>query len=168
MSMTTLIGRAVALSRRGRLVLGAGTRGRGQQKHHRRHAEQQHRAPPEVRRATAPPTTGPITAPPMKHANQMPMAALRCRASRNMVLISDSVDGAMVAPAMPEGAAGDDQHRRRVEYAATIEAMPKPAAPIISSSPRPMRSPSVPMVIMKPDSMKLYTSMIQSCCVLLA
>ena len=37
----------------------------------------------------------------MKHENQMPMAALRCRASRNIVLISDSVDGAIVAPAIP-------------------------------------------------------------------
>jgi len=40
-----------------------------------------------------------------------------------------------------------------IEYAAATEAIPKPAAPIISSRRRPMRSPRVPMVTRKPARM---------------
>ena len=41
-----------------------------------------------------------------------------------------------------------------VENAAATEAAPNPAAPIISSLRRPMRSPSVPIVISDPATRK--------------
>jgi len=41
-----------------------------------------------------------------------------------------------------------------VENAARIEARPKPADPISSSLRRPIRSPSVPIVISQPATMK--------------
>ena len=68
-----------------------------------------------------------------------------------MLRISDSVDGASVAP-------GDAEQRARarsaspalVENAASTDATPNAAAPISSSRRRPMRSPSVPIVISNP------------------
>jgi hypothetical protein len=71
-----------------------------------------------------PPTSGPITPPSEKLVIQTPIAVVRCRGSRNMLRISDSVDGAMVAPATPSSArvtinisrvvenAGDHERRR--------------------------------------------------------
>ena len=52
----------------------------------------------------SPPATGPIAAPDMKQASQTPIATARCFGWRNMVLISDSVDGDSVAPALPSTA----------------------------------------------------------------
>ena len=75
----------------------------------------------------------------------MPMATVRCRSSRNMLRISDSVDGASVAPASPSSARVAMSISALVEKAAATEPMPKAAAPIRSTLRRPMRSPSVPM-----------------------
>ena len=74
----------------------------------------------------------------------------RCRASRNMLLISARVDGVSVAPAMPSSARAPISISGVVEKAARIDATPNAAAPISSSLRRPIRSPRVPMVIRKP------------------
>ena len=71
-----------------------------------------------------------------------------------MLRISESVDGASVAPAMPSSARVAISISALVENAASTEATPKQAAPISSSLRRPMRSPSVPMVISEPATMK--------------
>ena len=84
----------------------------------------------------------------------MPIATVRSRASRNMLRISDSVDGARVAPAMPSSARVAISISALVENAASTEATPNAAAPISSSRRRPMRSPSVPMVISEPATRK--------------
>ncbi len=74
----------------------------------------------------------------------------RWRGSLNMWKISDRVEGASVAPAIPEQRPGDDQHlgagreRRQQRHA------PNAAAPMSSSFRRPIRSPRVPIVIRKP------------------
>ena len=67
-----------------------------------------------------------------------------------MLRISDSVDGAMVAPATPSNARVAINIAAFVEKAATTEAMPNATAPIISRRRRPIRSPSVPIVISEP------------------
>jgi len=64
------------------------------------------------------------------------------------------VDGARVAPAMPSSARIAISISTLRENAAIAEATPKAAAPIRSSFRRPMRSPSVPIVIRKPATMK--------------
>ena len=64
-----------------------------------------------------------------------------------MLRISDSVDGASVAPATPSSARVAISISALVENAASTEATPNAAAPISSSRRRPMRSPSVPIVI---------------------
>ena len=71
-----------------------------------------------------------------------------------MLRISDSVEGASVAPATPSSARVAISISALVENAASTEAAPKAAAPISSSLRRPMRSPSVPMVIRQPAIMK--------------
>ena len=68
--------------------------------------------------------------------------------------ISDSVDGARVAPASPSSARETMSISGVVENAARIEVSPNAAAPIISSRRRPIRSPRVPMVISEPATMK--------------
>ena len=67
--------------------------------------------------------------------------------SSNMLKISDSVDGARVAPAIPSSARLAMSISGVVENAARIETAPNAAAPISSSRRRPIRSPSVPIVI---------------------
>jgi hypothetical protein len=67
-----------------------------------------------------------------------------------MLRISESVDGASVAPASPSSARVTMSISALVENAATTEAMPNAAAPIRSSRRRPIRSPSVPMVMSDP------------------
>ena len=69
------------------------------------------------------------------------------RGSANMLKISASVDGASVAPATPSSARAAISIGALVEKAASTEAAPNAAAPIISSRRRPIRSPSVPIVI---------------------
>ena len=68
--------------------------------------------------------------------------------------MSDSVDGARVAAATPRRARDKISISTLVEKAASIEATPKAAAPMRSSRRRPIRSPSVPMVIRKPARKK--------------
>ena len=84
----------------------------------------------------------------------MPMAMRRSRSSRNMLEMSESVDGASVAPAMPSRARVAMSACAVVDSAAATEAAANAAAPIISSRRRPSLSPSVPMVIRKPATMK--------------
>jgi hypothetical protein len=67
-----------------------------------------------------------------------------------MLLISDSVDGASVAAATPSSARAAISISALVEKAARTDAAPKPAAPISSRRRRPMRSPSLPIVISSP------------------
>jgi hypothetical protein len=80
----------------------------------------------------------------------MPIATVRCWSSSNMLRISDSVEGASVAPAIPSTAREAISISGLDENAARTEAAPNAAAPINSSRRRPMRSPSVPIVIRKP------------------
>ena len=79
-----------------------------------------------------------------------PIANVRSRGWSNMLRISDSVDGANVAPATPSSARAAISISALVDSAANTEARPKAAAPIRSSRRRPIRSPSVPMVISSP------------------
>ena len=81
----------------------------------------------------------------------------------NSVEISDSVHGAIAAPAIPSTARAPISMPGLTEYAATIEATPKTAAAVSSSRRRPIRSPRLPMVIIRPATMNPYTSRIHSC-----
>jgi hypothetical protein len=81
------------------------------------------------------------------------MAKVRCAGSANMLRIRDRVEGARVAPAMPSTARIAISIAALVENAASTEATPNAAAPIKSSRRRPIRSPSVPIVINKPATM---------------
>ena len=83
-----------------------------------------------------------------------PIANVRCCGSWNMLRSSDSVDGASVAPATPSSARAAISISALVESAANSEARPKAAAPIRSRRRRPIRSPSVPIVISNPATMK--------------
>ena len=67
-----------------------------------------------------------------------------------MLRISDRVEGASVAPATPSSARVAISISALVENAASTEATPNAAAPISSSRRRPIRSPSVPIVISEP------------------
>ncbi|MCY1310119.1 hypothetical protein D9M70_602820 [compost metagenome] len=82
------------------------------------------------------------------------MATVRCAGSRNMLRISESVDGANVAPATPSSARVAISMLALVEKAASTDATPNATAPISSSRRRPMRSPSVPMVTNRPATKK--------------
>jgi hypothetical protein len=81
------------------------------------------------------------------------MAVERCLGSGNMTKISDSVDGARVAPATPSSARPPINIAGLMENAATTETTPNAAAPVSSSRRRPIRSPSVPMVTRNPATM---------------
>jgi hypothetical protein len=70
-----------------------------------------------------------------------------------MLKISDKVAGASVAPAIPSSARLAISISGLVGRAANTEITPKAAAPS-SSRRRPIRSPSVPIVIRKPATMK--------------
>jgi hypothetical protein len=67
-----------------------------------------------------------------------------------MLLISERVEGPSVAAATPSRARAAMSISALVEKAASTEAAPNPAAPIISRRRRPMRSPSLPIVISRP------------------
>lgn len=101
-----------------------------------------------------PPTSGPIAAPTEKLMAQIPIATWRCWASRNMLRMSERVDGASVAPAIPSSARVTISISALVENAARTETAPNAAAPIIRSRRRPMRSPSVPIVMRPPARRK--------------
>ena len=68
--------------------------------------------------------------------------------------IRDRVDGAIVAPAMPMTARLAMSIPELVEKAASSDAAAKPAAPASRSLRRPIRSPSVPIVMSKPATRK--------------
>ena len=101
-----------------------------------------------------PPTSGPIALPTMKPVIQTVIAKVRSRSTWNMFRISDKVEGISVAPATPSNARVAISMPAVVEKAASTEATPKAAAPVSNSRRRPMRSPSVPMVMRKPAIMK--------------
>ena len=82
------------------------------------------------------------------------MANVRWRGLRNMLRMSDSVDGASVAPAMPSTARAAISMAALVAYAAATDATPNAAAPKNRTRRRPMRSPSVPIVTRKPATKK--------------
>ena len=70
-----------------------------------------------------------------------------------MLKISDRVDGARVAPAIPSRARPAISCSELVESAAPTDTTPKAAAPSSSNRRRPIRSPRVPMVIRNPATM---------------
>ncbi len=71
-----------------------------------------------------------------------------------MLRIRESVEGASVAPAIPSSARAAISISALVESAASTEAAPNAAAPISSNRRRPIRSPSVPIVISNPATRK--------------
>jgi hypothetical protein len=95
----------------------------------------------------APPASGPMAPPSEKLITQNPIALVRSAGSLNITVISESVDGASVPPAMPSSARAAISIGALVDRAASTDAAPKPAAPSIRSRRRPIRSPSVPIVI---------------------
>ena len=101
-----------------------------------------------------PPRTGPIAPPAEKAEIHTATARVRWPGSWNIAKISDSVDGARVAPAMPSRARLAMSISALVENAARIDTAPNAAAPISSSLRRPIRSPRVPIVTRKPATMK--------------
>lgn len=109
-----------------------------------------------------PPTTGPAAIPDANMVAHTPIANARCRASVNMVLISDRVEGISVAPATPRSARATISHSVPGANAAKTEAVANAATPIISNRRRPIRSPKVPMVTRNPAMKKPYASMIHS------
>jgi len=102
---------------------------------------------------SAPPTTGPIMAPAEKAEIHMLTAKVRSDGSRNMLVMSDSVEGASVAPATPSAARARMSVCADLEKAATTDTAPKAAAPSSNTLRRPIRSPSPPMIIRKPATM---------------
>jgi hypothetical protein len=81
-------------------------------------------------------------------------AKVRSCGSWNMLRISENVDGASVAPARPSRARVAISISALAENAASTDAAPNNAAPLRSSRRRPMRSPSVPMVMSAPATRK--------------
>ena len=68
--------------------------------------------------------------------------------------INESVDGASVADATPRMARAAISIGAVNENAASMEAAPNATAPVRSSRRRPIRSPSVPIVIRDPATRK--------------
>ena len=101
-----------------------------------------------------PPTIGPRPAPPAKEAIITPSAAVRCFSSVNSTDTSAIADGASVAPASPCTARAAISISALVDRAASTEAAPNAAAPASSTLRRPIRSPSVPIVIRAPAMRK--------------
>ena len=85
---------------------------------------------------------------------QTPIANVRWRGSRNMLRISDSVDGASVAPAMPSSARDAISVPAVRDNAAATDATPNAAAPMSRTRRRPIRSPRLPIVISSPATKK--------------
>ncbi len=71
-----------------------------------------------------------------------------------MLLIRARVEGISVAPAIPSSARAAISSSALGAKAAITEATPNALPPIISSLRRPIRSPSVPIVIRNPAIMK--------------
>lgn len=70
-----------------------------------------------------------------------------------MLVISASVDGISVAPATPSSARARISVGGSGAYAAATDRTANAAAPVNSSRRRPIRSPSVPIVITNPATM---------------
>jgi hypothetical protein len=104
--------------------------------------------------SSSPPTSGPTALPPMKQHIQAPIAIARCRSSVKMLLIRARVDGATVAPATPSRARAAISTSTDGANAAINEAAPKITAPISSNRRRPIRSPTLPIVINNPAMTK--------------
>ena len=68
--------------------------------------------------------------------------------------ISERVEGAIVAPTTPMTARLAMSISELVEKAASNDASAKPAAPTSRSLRRPIRSPSVPIVMSRPATRK--------------
>ncbi len=68
--------------------------------------------------------------------------------------ISESVEGAIVAPATPITARLAMSISELVEKAASSDASAKPTAPASRSLRRPIRSPSEPIVMRRPATRK--------------
>jgi hypothetical protein len=68
--------------------------------------------------------------------------------------ISDSVEGARVAPAIPSAARLTMSISGVVEKAHSSDVTPNAAAPMSSSRRRPIRSPRLPIVISAPATKK--------------
>ncbi len=83
-----------------------------------------------------------------------PIATARCLGSTKRLLIRDRVEGMRVAPATPSRARATISASAVGANAANTETTPNAAMPIISSRRRPIRSPSVPIVIRKPAMRK--------------
>ena len=92
--------------------------------------------------------------PPDTLAITIPTATVRCRGSRNMATVRESTDGINVAPEIPSSARIAMSAPALGAYAASTDATPYAAAPISRRRRRPIRSPSVPMVISDPASRK--------------
>ncbi len=107
-------------------------------------------APHQKNSSTSPPSSGPIAAPTEKLVIHTAIALVRWSGSRNMFRIKDSVDGAIVAPAIPSSARVPISISVLVDIAASTEAPPNAAAPIMRRRRRPIRSPSVPIVMSEP------------------
>jgi hypothetical protein len=104
--------------------------------------------------SSRPPVSSPIGPPAAKAAPHRLIAVVRCRASWNMFRMSERVEGAMVAPAIPSRARDAISISALVEKAARSDATPKPAAPTMRTRRRPIRSPRVPIVIRNPATRK--------------
>ncbi len=110
--------------------------------------------------SSRPPVSSPIGPPAAKAAPQRLIAVVRWTGLWNMFRISESVEGAIVAPPMPSRARETMSISALVEKAASREATPNPVAPSMSTRRRPIRSPSVPMVIRNPATRNPYMSLI--------
>ena len=104
--------------------------------------------------SSTPPTTGPIALPAENAEIQIAIASRAAPGSWNMLKISDRVEGASVAPAIPSSARLAISISGLVEKADRIERAPNAAAPTSSSLRRPIRSPSAPIVTRNPATMK--------------
>jgi hypothetical protein len=83
----------------------------------------------------------------------MPMAVARCRASANILLINDSVDGMTAAAPTPISALAPISSSAFGANAASTDATPNVMAPNTSTRRRPIRSPTVPMATSSPAIM---------------
>ena len=110
-------------------------------------------APHQNHSINTPPTTGPMIAPTEKLVIQMEIAKVRCLSSRNIDVISESVEGASVAPAIPRAARAMISCVGVCAKAATTDITPNAAAPISRIRRRPNRSPRAPITIRKPATM---------------
>jgi hypothetical protein len=110
--------------------------------------------PHQKNSSRTPPSSGP-SAPPSEYAViQTPIANVRWPGSSNRLRIRESVEGAIVAPAIPSSARETISISGLVEKAVRSEARANAAAPMSRRRRRPMRSPSVPIVIRSPATMK--------------